>query len=181
MYLMGGKIMFKGTSDLAENKLLLLYIFHRINMPMSNSHITQIILENNLINYFGLQQYISELVAAGFLNDTLHNKKHLLNLTERGTDTLNLFIGRIPDKKREVIDKYLDEHIDLIKKDISVVSDYEIENDSYMIRLALRSNEQTLMELKFPVENNANAQDISQHWKENYEELYQKIMKLFIK
>lgn len=173
--------MFKGTSDMAENKLLLLYIFRRINMPMSNSHITQIVLENNLINYFGLQQFISELVSGGFLNDTQSNKKHLLSITDRGIDSLEFFITRIPDKKKEIIDKYLDEHIDLIKKDISVVSDYVLDSSDTMIRLALRSNDKILLEIKLPVESNANAQEIFQLWKDDYEEIYQKIMNLFIK
>lgn len=172
--------MFKGTTDLAENKLLLLYIFNRINRPMSNTHITQIVLENNLIHYFGLQQYISELVESDFLQDSLQGARHLLKITDRGKDTLQFFDKRIPDKKREVIEKYLDEHMDLIQKDISVSTDYELENGSNMVRLALRSNEHTLLELRFPSDNNANAQRISQHWKDHYEELYEKIMELFM-
>lgn len=171
--------MFKGTSDLAENKLLLLYIFHRINMPMNNSHITHIVLENNLINYFGLQQYISELVDSGFLSDTIENKKHLLNITSKGVDSLDFFIKRIPEKKKEVIDKYLETHLDLIKKDISVISEYDIKGNAFMVRLALKSEDTTLIELKFPVENNSKAQEVSHFWKENYEEIYKKIMNMF--
>jgi predicted transcriptional regulator len=173
--------MFKGTSDLAENKLLLLYIFQRVNMPMNNSHITQIVLENNLINYFGLQQYLSELVEAGFLKDNIKNKKHILSITSRGTDSLEFFHNRIPEKRKDVIDKYLDNHMELIKKDIGVVSEFDVEGNNSMLRLTLKNNETTLMELKFPVENNSAAQEISQHWKENYDEIYSKIMNIFIK
>ena len=53
-------IMFENSAELAENKLLLLYILQVLKRPISNSQLTEIILENNLINYFTLQQYISE-------------------------------------------------------------------------------------------------------------------------
>lgn len=173
--------MFKGTSDLAENKLLLLYIFNSVNMPMSNSHITHIVLENNLINYFGLQQYISELVESGFLKDTMDNKKHMLSITERGRDSLDFFITRIPEKKKEIIDKYFETHIEYIKKDIGVVAEYDIEGHNHVVRLALKNNDTSLIELKLPVDSNAQAQEISHIWKNNYNDIYDKIIKLFIK
>ena len=173
--------MFKGTSDLAENKLILLYIFRRINMPMNNSHITQIVLENNLINYFRLQQYISELVEGGFLNSSLENKKHNLTITSKGTDTLDFFLNRIPEKKKIIIDIYLENHIELIKKDIGVVSEYSVEENSSMLRLTLKNNETVLLEIKFPVESNSSAQEMSQYWKDNYNDIYETIMNMFIK
>jgi len=36
------------NKELAENKLILLYIIDKVNIPISNLQITKIILENNL-------------------------------------------------------------------------------------------------------------------------------------
>ena len=173
--------MFAGTTELAENKLLLLYIFNRINMPMSNSHITQIVLENNLLNYFGLQQYLSELIDAGLLIESVDGKKHMLSLSEKGSNSLELFVSRIPEKKKSVVDTYFIENIDLIKKEISVFSEYILEGKQPMVHLALKSNSTTMIEIKIPAEDNSEVQEISQQWKENYEEIYAKIMNLFNK
>ncbi|HBM81290.1 MAG TPA: DUF4364 domain-containing protein, partial [Clostridiaceae bacterium] len=52
--------MFDDTQELAESKLLILYLFKKINLPISNAIVTDIVLENNLLNYFQLQQYLSE-------------------------------------------------------------------------------------------------------------------------
>ena len=54
--------MFDDTLDLAENKLLLLYIFRELDVPVTRNLITEIILENNFLNYFILQPYLSELI-----------------------------------------------------------------------------------------------------------------------
>ena len=55
------------STELAESKLLILYIAKKIKMPISNISLTELILSNNLLNYFSLQQYIFELVSSDFL------------------------------------------------------------------------------------------------------------------
>ena len=53
--------MYENSLELAENKLLMLYILKSIKDPISNAQFTEIILENNFMNYFIFQQYLSEL------------------------------------------------------------------------------------------------------------------------
>jgi predicted transcriptional regulator len=172
--------MFKDTTELAENKLLLLYIFDKIAMPISNSYITQIILENNLINYFSLQQYLSELAESGFIEDIKEDKRHLLAITSLGKDTLQFFINRIPEKKMQLIDAYLNLHMNSIKKDIEVVSEYEpCVDNKFMVTLKLKSGDNTLIELKVPADSNAKAKSICQTWKEKNQEIYDKIINYF--
>lgn len=174
--------MFKDTTELAENKLLLLYILNKINTPISNSHITQIILENNLINYFSLQQYLSELIESGFIEDYKEDKRHMLNISSHGKGVLEFFTNRIPDKKMDLIDSYLDLHIKKIKKDVEVISEYEISGtNKFIVTLKLKDQENTLLELKMPASTNAEAKNICNTWKENSEELYKKILNIFDK
>ncbi|HAA81046.1 MAG TPA: DUF4364 domain-containing protein, partial [Thermoanaerobacter sp.] len=51
--------------ELAENKLIILYILNRINMPITDEQISKIILDNKLMNYFYLRQYLDELIETG--------------------------------------------------------------------------------------------------------------------
>ena len=44
--------MFDDTSNLAENKLILLYIFDKVKLPISNVQLSEIVLENDIIDYF---------------------------------------------------------------------------------------------------------------------------------
>ena len=59
--------MYENSSELAENKLLMLYVLKTINEPISNIQLTEIILENNFINYFTFQQYLAELEESKFV------------------------------------------------------------------------------------------------------------------
>lgn len=173
--------MFGDTSDLAENKLLLLYIFDKIKYPISNAQITQIILENSFINYFTLHQYISELLTANFLEYTTENSKQRLFITEKGSKVLSMFQGRLSKGKLEIIDNYLKIHLENIKKEITVTADYTIENKSnYIVSLRAVENGNLLIDLKLNLPSNKQARDLCSKWKNSSSELYDKIIKLLI-
>ena len=87
--------MYESSSELAENKLLMLYVLKSIKDPISNTQLTEIILENSFINYFTLQQYLSELDESNFVEYHEANDKKLLILTEKGDNVLSLFKDRI--------------------------------------------------------------------------------------
>ena len=79
------------NKELAENKLILLYIIDKTDIPMSNLQITKLILENKFMNYFMLQQYLNELYESKFLAaDTVEGKK-MYKITNTGRQTLELF------------------------------------------------------------------------------------------
>lgn len=109
-------IMYESSSELAENKLLMLYVLKSIKNPISNTQLTEIILENNFINYFTFQQYLSELEESKFVEYHDVNDKKLLILTEKGDNVLSLFKDRISPSKMSTINDYIKEKIESIKR-----------------------------------------------------------------
>ena len=178
----GGIVMFGDTLDLAENKLLLLYIFNKIKFPISNIQVTQIVLENNFMNYFTLQQYISDLMNANFLNHTEEQGKQRLLITEKGTKVLSMFDNRIPSSKKDILDDYLKKKLDNIKKEVTVSADYTIEkSNSFMVTLKVSENDIDLINLKLNVPSNKQARELCAKWKNSSSDLYNNIMQLLIK
>ena len=128
--------MYENSAELAENKLLVLYVIKSLKHPISNTQLTEIILENNFINYFTLQQYITELLSSEFLKYIEKNDKKLLTITTKGEKVLSFFTQRISPIKRDIIDNYISSVIDNIKKELTIYSDYTIENsDSFIVNL----------------------------------------------
>jgi predicted transcriptional regulator len=172
--------MFNDMSDLAESKLLILYIFDKVDMPLSNSTITQIVLENNLINYFLLQQYLSELIKNAFLVDIKDERLHMLTLSESGKSTLHFFINRIPEKKKKFIDEYILNNIVNIRKEIQIIAEYvPTTGDKYMVSMKLLNGTDVLVDLKLPAFSNNEAKSICSRWKDESEEIYNKILEMF--
>ena len=169
------------TLELAENKLLILYIINKINLPISNMQLTEIVLENNLLNYFTLQQYIFELINSNFIEPLEKDNKTRLYITNDGVKILNMFVNRISSSKIELIDTYLDNHIEKIKKQITITADYTIENkNNFLVNLKASENDLTLIDIKLSVPSNSQARDLCKKWKSNSSELYKKIINLLI-
>lgn len=174
--------MYENTLELAENKLLLLYIIYSIKLPISNNQLTQIILENNFINYFTLQQYLSELESAGFTKYTQKDGKQRLIITDKGSKVLIMFKGRISAAKISVIDSYLDKNMNQIKNETTVISDYTIEKDNnFIVNLKVTENDQIIIDLKINVPSKKHAMNLCSKWKEDSSQIYNDIMNLLFK
>lgn len=169
--------MYENSAELAENKLLVLYVIKSLKHPISNTQLTEIILENNFINYFTLQQYITELLSSEFLKYIEKNDKKLLTITTKGEKVLSFFTQRISPIKRDIIDNYISSVIDNIKNELTIYSDYTIENsDSFIVNLKALEDEMLLIDLKVSVPTKNQAKSLCAKWKDNPSEIYTKIM-----
>ncbi|MFW2489034.1 DUF4364 family protein [Clostridium chromiireducens] len=173
--------MYESSSELAENKLLMLYVLKSIKNPISNNQLTEIILENNFINYFTFQQYLSELEESNFVEYHEINDKKLLILTKKGDNVLSLFKDRISPSKISITNEYIKEKIESIKRELTIHADYTLgSNDSFIVDLKAIENESLLMELKLSVPSKNQATLICNRWKENPSDIYTNIINLLI-
>lgn len=169
--------MYENSVELAENKLLVLYVIKSLRQPISKTQLTEIILENNFINYFTLQQYISELETAEFVEYIEKNDKKLITITSSGDNVLSIFNDRISPIKRDIIDNYISSTIDNIKKELTISSDYTIDkNNSFIVTLKALEDESLLIELQVSVPSKKQASSLCTRWKENPSEIYTNII-----
>ena len=171
--------MYENSAELAENKLLVLYVIQSLKQPISKTQLTEIILENNFINYFTLQQYISELESSEFVGYVEKNNKKLITITKKGENVLSFFNERISPIKRDIIDNYISKTIDNIKKELTIHSDYTIEkNNSFIVDLKALEDETLLIDLKISVPTKKQATSLCNRWKENPSDIYTKIVQV---
>ena len=89
--------MFENSSEeTAYHKLLILYILYKIKMDLTNSQITQVVLETEMMNYFSLQQLLSQLMESKFLKIYKDSDKEYYCLTQKGLETLESLMLKIP-------------------------------------------------------------------------------------
>lgn len=171
----------KDSTELAENKLLLLYIIKSVTIPLSNTQLTDIVLENSFVNYFTLQQYISELVNTDFLKYVEVDTKKSLQLTKKGENVLLLFKDRLSSSKLTKIDNYLSTKLESLKKEFSITADYIPANeDSFIVNLKAIENNTLLLDLKVNVVSKKQAVDLCTKWKHNSADIYNKILNALI-
>lgn len=168
--------MFKDTSELAENKLLLLYILSKLESPTSNSHLTQVVLENNLINYFSLQQYISELIDNDFISDIKENNTHHLSLTEAGKSTLEFFINRIPSDKLNMLDGYMESYTSSTEVKFETFSSVIKEDSSYLVTLEIKKADDRIGVFNISLDSDDEVKLICDNWEKDGVSIYDTIL-----
>jgi predicted transcriptional regulator len=172
---------FEGTIELAENKLLLLYIFNKLKNPVSNSYVTEIILGSNLLNYFHLQQYLGELVDSGLLEYSKHEKRQMYSLSKKGKSVLDYFENRISSSKKTIVDDFLANRKELDDKCTDITASYlPEENGGYTVACRLSENGLCLIELKLNASTKEYAEQLCSNWKKKAPYLYDRIVNSII-
>ena len=72
-------------------KLIILYMLDKVDFPLTNSQVSEFILDEGYTTYFKLQQAISEMIDSGFIREESTHSRTFYHLTEEGEQTINFF------------------------------------------------------------------------------------------
>jgi len=166
---------------LAENKLILLYILSQHEEEMRNTDLTHFIVENDYMNYFLTQHYISELINTGNVLLLSKMAEPYYKITEKGLKTLLYFKKRIPKNIRENIDCQFKSIKKKKEKERQIVSNYyETSDNEYVVDLKALENNKIIFTLSLNLPNKEQAKEICSKWRENSSELYKSLLYLFV-
>ena len=154
---------------LAEHKLIILYLLQKMGIALSNSEICQFLLAKNYMDYFSVQQYLSELVNAGWLEKTREQNNTRYTLTNDGEEVMNYFINRVSEEVKNEINTYVYENNRRIRAEYAVTANYFPElNGDFLVKCSLCDDSgATLMEINVSVVSKAQAQQICRNWRKN--------------
>ena len=161
-----------------EDKLILLYLIDKMDLPLSYNHITLFAVTDNNMELFLVQQNLTELTQSGYLEILQSNNATRYSITEEGVDVLGYFEKRIPQETRNKINKYASENRKSAKKDYDIVASqiFDFNINEYLIRCGVYEDETMLMEVNLYVVSKEQAQVICNNWKENVQSLYANIL-----
>lgn len=154
-------------------KLMILYMLDRVDFPLTESQISQFILDQGYTNYFNLRIAINELVEIDFIRPTQERNHSLYEITEQGKEAIELFEFKISDPIKLDILNYLKEQKIELRNESLISSDYYPSNNEYIAQCSIKERNQTLLEIKIAVPTQEQAIHICDSWKEKNEEIYQ--------
>ena len=141
-------------------KLIILYMLDKVDFPLTNSQISEFVLDKGYTDYFKLQQALSELADGGLiLKESTHNRT-LFHLTEDGKGTIHLFRDKISKPIQDDIDHFLQTKQYDLKNEVSVKADYmKNAGEEYSVRCQVFENHEPLIDLTLsvPTEKEASA------------------------
>lgn len=160
-------------------KLIVLYMLDKVAFPLTQSQISEFVLDKGYTNYLTLQQVISELIETNLITAHTTLNRTQLTITEEGKDSLGYFEGRISDAiKKEILDYFKEKSLEL-KNEVSVVSNYyKAVNGEYEAVLSAKDGAVTLVEIKLSVPTPQIASSICDNWNKKNQEVYQMLTKM---
>lgn len=158
-------------------KLIILYMLNKVDFPMTNSQISEFILDKGYTTYFKLQQAISELIESGFIREESTHSRTFYHLTEDGVETIQYFKSNISHAIIEDIEQFLKEKQYELKNEVAVKSDYyRNTNMEYSVRCQVIENNLPLIDITVTVPTEAEAETIANNWSERNQKIYAMVM-----
>ncbi len=165
------------ATSLIVYKLIILYMLDRVDFPLSNSQISEFILNEGYTNYFKLQQVLAEMIDSGFIREESTHSRTFYHLTEEGEQTIKYFKTDLSPEIQADIEEYLREKKYDLKNEVSVKADfYRNANDEYSIRCQVIEHNAPLIDLTVTAPTEAEAETIANNWTQKNEEIYAMIM-----
>ena len=162
-------------------KLIILYMLNEVDYPLTNSQISEFLLEKEYTNYFHLQQTFSELVDSNLLEVKTVRNASYYRLTEAGRTTLSYFGKEISDTIKEEIQNFLKEKGCEIKDSTSVSADYyKSTNQDYHVRCQLKERGADMLDLTLAVPTKEAAEAICRQWSQKHLEINEHLMETLL-
>ncbi len=176
------EINFLQNTDNVLSKLILLYLIDKMDIPLSNSQISQFALEENLMSYFVLQQTLAELVQDGYLDKAQSNNTTRYTVIAEGSTALEYFENNIPQEIRTKINKYVFANRQTVKKEFETAANYFYDqlNNEFNVKCGIYENDKSLMEINVSVATKSQARLICSNWKNGVSKMYGNILKQLI-
>ena len=173
------------SSDSTVNKLILLFILEKIEIPLSENSILDICSSrNNWINYMECKEILLSLLEVGFIyNIDQNNDEARYNITYEGRNCLSHFYRRIPISLREEITDFTKQNRLYLKRSQEYIADYEkLEDGSYNLKLKIRSpfDSEPMFNIEFRAPSRSSAINAVKLWREKAPSIYENVYESLI-
>jgi hypothetical protein len=153
-----------------------------MDLPMTNAQISEFVQAENLMNYYMIQKYLSELVETGYLEKTSDGTKSRYTVTDDGLVAMDIFIKYVPIETRNTIIKYVSENRKTLKQDFEIVANLFFNHDTheYIVKCGAYEDENLMMEINVSIPAKEQAVAVCNNWNQNVTKLYKTIIDLLV-
>ena len=158
-------------------KLIVLFMLEHSRELLTNSQISEFILDREYTNYFSLQQAISELVDADLAEKQTIGNTSYYRLTEDGKGTLTLFEEELSPKIRQEVLDYLKTMNYAVEDRLFTPADYyQTPQGTSAVHFQIVEKNAALVDLTMTAPSLEAAKAMCRNWPQKSQIIYEKIM-----
>lgn len=171
----------QSNEDLAENKVLILYLLNRLPDGIKSDHLYKIVSSANNINYFYFQELLTDLIETKLVGSFTKDEDTVIKITSEGQNALSLTKSLLPGILKLKADTVFKEEIPIIQEESSIITEYVPKDENnYTVKCKIVEKNETLFEVSAFAGSRERAKQISDNWKNNANKLYPKIIDLLL-
>lgn len=161
----------------AKNKLLLLFIFEKMDTPLSENTLVDMVTTNKWLDLFECKEAFISLVNSNFIvNASKRVTFPRYTLTSDGRECLKNFFHILPTSLRESISDHILANKRAYRRSQDYISDYFKNTDgTYTVVLKIECLTSVLLEMRLTIEQRSKAIWIFKNWKNYAETIYENI------
>ena len=153
-------------------------MLRKVNFPMTNSQLSDFILEHGYTSYFHIQEALSEMIETNLLETENIRNTTYYHMTDEGQNTINYFDNQISDDIKADIHKYLEKNAYELRNEVSVIADYyKSTHSDYIANCKVKERDGELINLSVSVPTEDAAKAICNNWQKKNQDLYAYLMK----
>ena len=167
--------MIENTSTLY--KMIILYMLKKVTFPLSNSQITNFLLDHEYTTYFHIQQTIHDLMDTHLILERKQGNSICYEITPEGQKTLSYFEKNMSDSIRLEVDSYILEKGYEMRNENSITAEYyRTPEQEYTVQLGVLEKNAPLIQLKITVPTEEMAKNLCHKWPKRSQEIYASVM-----
>lgn len=165
----------------SEIKLIILYIIKNYNMPLDNGQITDIFMSHSIVDYFTMQDYLDQMIEAELVETFLENEIRQYIITQKGKESLNYFIDRIPLTVRERILLSIKQYQKSLKNQVEINSHYHPINElEYAVDCEICENGSPLLKISISTGSKEMAKEAAKKFKTDHQKVYTELLRILL-
>ncbi len=158
-------------------KLIILYMLRKVNFPLSNTQITELMIDKEYTDYFHIQEALSDLVEAKLISMEKIRNATQYTATIDGEKTLEYFTGEISYPIKKEIDRYLRDNAYELRNESCMLADWKLSDDGgYAVNCRVNEGKETIIDLTINVTTEEEAERVCEKWPDKAQKLYVEIM-----
>ncbi len=165
-----------GLTDIYDIKILICYLLHSVNEPLTEDEVNRIFQERPVVNYFVFREAMESLKQDGHITLEEVDGRQVCKLEQRGIDTAVLLDNSLP---RSLRDRVVEAALNLLtyrRESQEVLIDCKEVEDGFLVTCRLRDIGSDLMNLTLYAPDKLQAEQMQKNLREHSTEIYQGVM-----
>lgn len=161
-----------GIYDHNDLKFLILYVLDHCKDPISPFMLGDIMLNDELVDFFDFSTSLQELTETGHVVKTFYHEQEYYTITPLGMETISLFSNRLKYHVRKASMEAAQSALKKMRRGERIWAQwFPLKNGTYMVALSFFESGEELLSLKLQASSKEQAKQICDNFYQNAESI----------